>query len=313
MMVVHQPDEDRFPREHCSSPLAEKVRRELNTSHLNDDIEFLEMIRTILVNAGYHALGTSDPDRVVRLIEDEAVEAVILDIMMPGRSGFDVLAEIRAHQGTSEVVVLMMSGLTSGEDRIRGLRLGATDYLYKPLVVEEMLIKLERFLPRKHSDVDHPPTVSLVPGLRPSYRDQQWLRLVVMEIAAMMAREELSVSTLAERLAIHRSQLYRRLCFLTGMTPSQLIMYLRLEQAARLLAERNASVAEVAHTLGFYDVPHFSRRFKARFGQSPSAFRRSKRDDVLGLNPLGETTPRPWKLLAVSGQLPAHPTEANVS
>ncbi len=86
--------------------------------------------------------------------------------------------------------------------------------------------------------------------------------------------EEFSVETLAAQLAVHRSQLYKRLRQLTGHSPAALIAKLRLERAAALLRSEEASVSEVAYAAGFNSVAHFSRCFSKRFGQSPSAWRR---------------------------------------
>ena len=88
-----------------------------------------------------------------------------------------------------------------------------------------------------------------------------------------LGEEFFTVETLAERLAVHRTQLFRRLRELTGLSPARLILRRRLEQAAALLASEGASVSEAAYTSGFHSVAHFSRRFHELYGRSPSAWR----------------------------------------
>ena len=80
------------------------------------------------------------------------------------------------------------------------------------------------------------------------------------------------VENLAEALACDRSYLLRKLRALTGETPSDLIRSFRLQRAEQLLRARAGAVSEIAYTVGFKSVAHFSNAFQEQLGERPSAF-----------------------------------------
>lgn len=95
-------------------------------------------------------------------------------------------------------------------------------------------------------------------GVRPSAEDLRWLGKVADAVEAGLGDETFSVEVLAVRLSVHRTQLFRRLRELTGLSPVQLIRHQRLKRAASLLAGGGASVSEAACATGFHSFAHFS-------------------------------------------------------
>lgn len=83
---------------------------------------------------------------------DEDFDLCVLDIMLPDMDGFEIATEIRKRN--EEVPIIFLSAKTMKEDRIKGLRLGADDYLVKPYSIEELILKIEIFLNRSHKVVE---------------------------------------------------------------------------------------------------------------------------------------------------------------
>ncbi len=90
-----------------------------------------------------------------------------------------------------------------------------------------------------------------------------------------MGDEDLDVDQMADALAMSRATLYRKCEEAFGVTPKECLWTFRLLQAGHLLRETDGTVSEVAYACGFKTVPHFTRRFKERFGTTPAAYRRS--------------------------------------
>ena len=90
-------------------------------------------------------------------------DLVVLDAKLPGKSGFDILREMRARGAATPV--LMLTGMGSAEDRIRGFELGADDYLTKPFVTEELLARIQVILKRARPDPVAASGMFLVGGL----------------------------------------------------------------------------------------------------------------------------------------------------
>ena len=107
---------------------------------VEDDPKLLESIRKGLKESGFGADGASDGrEGLQRALEDD-YDAVVLDVMLPGLSGLDVLRELRKRRRATPVLVL--SARSAVEDRVRGLDLGADDYLAKPFSFVELLARL---------------------------------------------------------------------------------------------------------------------------------------------------------------------------
>lgn len=116
---------------------------------LDDDPFILRLAATTLERAGHHALATDQPQRALEAARNGEVDAAILDVMMPGMNGLDVITALRQDPATSELPVLMLSSLSGGDDRVRALERGADDYLEKPCSPRELVLRVSRLLDRR--------------------------------------------------------------------------------------------------------------------------------------------------------------------
>lgn len=112
---------------------------------LDDDEKLCRLLTEYLGPLGYHVESIHDGRRGLIRAQEEPWAAIILDIMLPGMSGLDVLRELRR---TSQIPVLMLTGLGDEVDRITGLELGADDYLPKAFSTRELLARLRSVLRR---------------------------------------------------------------------------------------------------------------------------------------------------------------------
>lgn len=112
---------------------------------VDDEKELLQLVATYLLNESYEVLKASDGYEALHLLETESIDLVILDIMMEGIDGFELCKRIRA---TSSIPVVMLTAKSSEEDRIRGLKLGADDYVVKPFSPRELMARVEAVLRR---------------------------------------------------------------------------------------------------------------------------------------------------------------------
>jgi serine/threonine-protein kinase len=115
---------------------------------VDDEPDILVVVEAVLRSAGHEVMSFSEPQAVLEAARRHAVDAMILDVMMPGCSGFDLLGQLRREPSLAEVPILFLSALDSASERIRGLREGADDYLGKPFAPEELTLRLERLLRR---------------------------------------------------------------------------------------------------------------------------------------------------------------------
>jgi DNA-binding response OmpR family regulator len=119
----------------------------------DDDKDLLALIGFTLTQAGYVVIKASDGPGATRAFQAEVPDLVILDINMPGASGFDVCAAIR-HQ--SRVPVMMLTARGEEEDLVKALELGADDYLTKPFSPRTLLARVKALLRRAGIETSTP-------------------------------------------------------------------------------------------------------------------------------------------------------------
>jgi DNA-binding response OmpR family regulator/signal transduction histidine kinase len=115
---------------------------------VDDEPQILHYFQRTLSEAGYEATVTSDPSQVARLVEEEEPDLVLLDLMIPGTSGFDLLRHMREF---SNAPVIIVTASEREEDTVQALKMGADDYVIKPFSPTELLARIEAVLRRRVS------------------------------------------------------------------------------------------------------------------------------------------------------------------
>ncbi|HEY7401695.1 MAG TPA: response regulator [Actinomycetota bacterium] len=112
---------------------------------IDDEPDVLLLCRVNLEHAGHEVFEALDAERGLQLAHAEKPDAIVLDLMLPRRDGFDVLRELEAAQDLCAVPVLILSAKAKWEDRVRGWQAGASEYVTKPFspaALTEMLESL---------------------------------------------------------------------------------------------------------------------------------------------------------------------------
>ena len=124
---------------------------------VDDDPRNLRLMESILKSSGYPVLGARDGEEALATLARERVDAVLLDVMMPGMNGFEVCSRIRGRYETRLLPVIMVTALNSLEEKVQALETGADDFLSKPVNRVELLAKLRTILRAKalHDEVEH--------------------------------------------------------------------------------------------------------------------------------------------------------------
>jgi len=122
-----------------------------------DDHDIAELISHYLKKAGWTTQVAAAGDQALAYIRNHPVDVVILDLMLPGMSGLDVCQALRADEATASVPVIMLTARAEESDRIRGLEMGADDYVAKPFSPNELVARIRAVTRRsKRSDAASP-------------------------------------------------------------------------------------------------------------------------------------------------------------
>jgi CheY-like chemotaxis protein len=112
---------------------------------VDDDAALLEVTSIVLASEGYRVLTAEDGVEALRILGREELDLVVLDIMLPRMSGFEVLKKMREH---SDVPVVLLTAKSQSVDKVVGLELGADDYITKPFDTKELLARIKAILRR---------------------------------------------------------------------------------------------------------------------------------------------------------------------
>ncbi len=115
---------------------------------VDDEPDITALVAYHLAKAGYRVSTAANGSEALKAAREERPDLVILDLMLPGVSGYDVLAEMRRREETREVGVILLTARREEQDRIRGLSLGADDYLTKPFAPQELSLRVNALLRR---------------------------------------------------------------------------------------------------------------------------------------------------------------------
>lgn len=115
---------------------------------VDDDREIVRLVRTYLEHSGYKVLTAYDGETALHILRRERPDLVLLDLMMPGRDGWDVTRVVRSDVGLAAMPIIMLTARVEDHDRIVGLELGADDYVAKPFNPREVVARVRAVLRR---------------------------------------------------------------------------------------------------------------------------------------------------------------------
>lgn len=121
---------------------------------IDDDPKILSTLRRGLAYEGYTVHTAESGEEGLRIARENEPDLVVLDIMLPGIDGFEILRRLRAG---GDVPVLMLTARDDVSDRVRGLDIGADDYLVKPFALEELLARVRALLRRREPNTASAP------------------------------------------------------------------------------------------------------------------------------------------------------------
>jgi two-component system phosphate regulon response regulator PhoB len=115
---------------------------------VDDEPDIVALVVYHLAKAGYRVSTASSGSDALAIAKRDRPALVVLDLMLPGMSGFELLAKLREEESTAGIAVLMLTARKEEPDRIRGLELGADDYLTKPFSPQELVLRVGAILRR---------------------------------------------------------------------------------------------------------------------------------------------------------------------
>src|SRR4051794_8599283 len=115
---------------------------------IEDEAEIRDLVRYNLERAGYRVNAIGDGEAGLRRIFESRPDVVVLDLMLPGRSGLEILREVRGEPATRDLPMLVLTARSAEMDKLLGFEHGADDYLTKPFSPRELVARVQALLRR---------------------------------------------------------------------------------------------------------------------------------------------------------------------
>ena len=117
--------------------------------YVEDDANIRDLAVYTLSQAGFETKGFPDAEPFFAACEQQLPDVVLLDIMLPGIDGLEILRRLRSHEATQHLPIMMLTAKTSTQDKVEGLDCGADDYMTKPFEAPELLARVRALTRRK--------------------------------------------------------------------------------------------------------------------------------------------------------------------
>jgi PleD family two-component response regulator len=152
---------------------------------VEDDVDIAEMLTAYFRGQGYDVFGVNGGEEALETCRSVRPDLIILDIRLPDIDGFEVARRLRASQRTHEIPIIFLTEKRERSDRLRGLEVGADDYVTKPFDIQELRLRVRNALTRKSQGPLTNPVTSLAEGalvderLRECLSSREWGLLLV--------------------------------------------------------------------------------------------------------------------------------------
>ncbi|KPM46675.1 ATP-binding protein [Jiulongibacter sediminis] len=232
---------------------------------VEDNQDVLALLIDLLPES-YQKITAKDGKAGLQLAEEIIPDLIITDVMMPEMDGYQLCKALKSNPITDHIPVIMLTARSGRDSKISGLETGADAFLGKPFDKEELLLTIRNM-------------VALQQKLQNKFKEDlnekreaipPFLKKVNSIIFEHLADEDFSAELLCDKLHLSRSQVYRKIKALSGLTIQLYIRSVRLAEARRKLKEEDKTVAQVAYECGWTDPSYFTRVFSEVYQDHPS-------------------------------------------
>lgn len=254
-----------------------------------EDHKDIRLYLKLLFAKEYNVYWATNGKEGLELAEKILPDMVITDVMMPVMDGFELVRTLKGNLNTCYIPIIVLTALTEDENMMKGMELGADDYVTKPFKAELLKSKVKQLiynrieLKKAYTNLlisTGTDKVQEEAGNENNENSQDPLVTKVLElINENIQNEDFSVKKLAEMVNMSQTTLYRRIKQSTNFTLIEVVRGVRLRRAAELLKSKKYNVQEAAEAVGYNDMPTFRKHFVDFFGITPFAY--SKQSDTV--------------------------------
>lgn len=231
----------------------------------------------------YKVVGAENGRIALEIVKELNPDIIISDVMMPEMSGTELCKEIKSDINTSHIPVVLLTALADNDNIIKGLTIGADEYVTKPFDINILALTVKNLLRTRlafrkfinsvsvnensENDISNEENAANITPI-----DRIFISQINDSVLKNMDNSDYTVDTLCAEIGMSRTSFYNKLKALTGETPQDYVRNIRLNYAVTLLKKGEHNISEIAYMTGFRDAKYFREVFKKYYGVAPSQY-----------------------------------------
>ena len=239
---------------------------------VEDNIELLRLMKRLL-QPRYHVITANDGREALQLIQNNKVDIVVSDVMMPEMDGYELTDHIKHNEIYSHLPVILLTAKTTEDDQQKALLTGADGYITKPFKIRDLQLRIDNLIANRQRI--HSETLTQVeePADDMNPEDREFLDRATQCVHRHISDSDYDREAFAADMGTSVSTLYNRLRDLTGKSMANFIRDIRIQEACKIAKnERNTRVSDIAYRVGFRDAKYFATAFKRITGKQPKEY-----------------------------------------
>ena len=266
------------------SILEESTQNDKKSSLLfvDDNKDILDYLRDYFQDK-FDVTVAFDGKMALEILENQQFDLILSDVMMPELDGLHFCKRVKQNINTSHIPLILLTAKNETSQQIKGLEMGADDYVTKPFSTSLLEAKIVNLLrSRKRLKEFYSAGKEIIPeNIAFNTLDEEFLKEAMDIIERHLSDSDFSVDKFSREIGMSRSNLYLKLKAITGESSNDFVKRIRFKKAVELMQSKRYTIAQVAYMCGFNSPSYFSTAFKQYYGVMPTEYLITK-DKTMG-------------------------------
>lgn len=242
---------------------------------LVEDNEDLLQLMVRLLSVEYIVYTAKDGKEGIAVIEQNDVDLIVSDVMMPVMDGIEFCKYVKSNFDTSHIPVIMLTAKNQEEDRVEAYESGADGFISKPFNLSVLHARIVNLLSTRERMTKNFKKQLVFEAQELNYTslDEEFLQQAIACVHRHLDDPDFDQTQFVEELHTTKSTSFRKLKSLTGLSFSSFVRNIRMKAACQIMEEKKqVKISEVAYAVGYNDPRYFTNCFKKEIGMMPGEY-----------------------------------------
>ncbi|MDQ6471579.1 two-component regulator propeller domain-containing protein [Flavobacterium sp. LHD-80] len=242
---------------------------------VDDNVQIRNYLKRILTSK-YHVTAAENAEMALSIVKKVQPDLIISDVVMGEMNGVAFCKHIKTDPDLKHIPVILLTGGTSEDVKLKGAEVGADDYITKPFDNDYLLARINGILTRRDSEQNYllNSVTKNVAGPKLSDEDKKLLDKIIELIDSNLDVDNFNIKDLASELGMSHSLVYKKIKKITGKSVLEFTRNVRLRKVATLLITTDLQISQAASIAGFGDIKYFRKHFQQFYNLNPSEFKK---------------------------------------